>query len=1793
MPKASYDLRDFSAGTITNGDPVDIPDGAASYSLNVSPHSGLGEVTSIVANTELISSVPHMTAMTVINGLEPDTFDLAVNIDRYFILIDDYTKVDTDVLGDFYNIIKQSQVLEDSDPSNWEKTGTNTSGGRKWAVVKTVPNYTYEISGSIDVSHNMNTTPVTIYAVPADTDNAGAPLADSLQTIAGKDQEAGGAFTCVKDNSFKHDFKASTGYTIIVLENGESSASGSATTDFLTGFKVQFSRGGWIWGDLGEELDFTSTSRGLFIASNSSAPRVQHKQRDKANNVIKQYLEKSECLPPNSSNAINNIDQMAWVLEPAFSGTHDNAAESATIMTDAGETFVVDALIGGTIFNDTDGSSGVITDNDEHTVTVAALIGGDDNSWDDADVYRISATGGRTRLMCAVYGVDKIWECVFHDDTIDYYEFLPSKTIAGLTQGVGGLLQTIEPDHVFSWDFEGYTIHKLSVESGSSDIDDGWECSVVDSYALNLDDIGECFIADVAIGICDTNKAYVLFNRLGGLKGEDIILAAIDISSSGTKSIANDGLTPLYKLNGYSHVTAYTGHKQIYRTFIIWDYKADVNPTGPVDFYWLAESEEQPPKYEDGDYAYYTVGNSVQGGTDVGWVNTDKEDICVETKAGGLAVTKHIDANHDCCWFTIEPAEESTGTKWMADSGGYQVGEQVANWLGLADNFFMLAGSTPDGWWTEQSKPQVLSSEKMMVAVVPQKIDSTDNSLQDFRLTESVIFGEEEVATYDETLAYMTSLEDMPWPTAKQDGPHIHDYWEDQNWLINDNAEGGPSRGRDDGSSRDDKRTKYPERKLNLWIATWKWHKKHKTVWGVRVSYWWWGPYNWRWSNPKTALANERDISNETWAQVQRAKGLKNNVDWRALKEALQSYKTKEDIRPLMRSVLNYLDEGKITVFEAPNQQVEVDPLMDYASAGAVLNGFKGGQPWGSWAGSQQKYDGLRAQIMKAFIAAYNKQTRAYPLDQIKHIPMVADSTMPSVWAQFQGYEDGSNNWYVLGSINDAGTFKHSEGAITSTGTGLIALGTTAITWQDRHTGTSNGVFTTQVPNKQGSITVSAENPDITEGWALYKPTTKSIQKRAASGTDGNALESILIAMYTGDLTLTQFNLATSVSNAAGGIYPEGTGYDDYGTDSIFDAGDIKVGLFLDGEAADGDSESYFKSGDTWLYNMSFLYDGYQEGPLMATPVTIGPLTANSDSIDIGVRFQLKNPRITHVQIYRKTDVTLPYRLLKSIEIDTEWDVGDAADATTVAEASDVKMHSSIDFVTKDVGQDGISYEALTGMPETISDTIVNYAESETVGNYLFACRATHPKLIDSEKMIFRSQAGMFSLFNWAQDYLGIPEAPHTLLGAHNRLYAFSNKTMFKIDPYNLVLEQEFVGMGIPGKRSATVIDGLLYLGNKNGIFIFDGHRITKISQTIDDKYLDYWTKSPNMRLTLMNDKKYNSLMVTFDNLGSMSRDNVPADALVYSIDKRKWDIWQIPRPVKAHCINENNELMVCSAASNVDSYDETAQQWKDSEGALIDNDKKYSLYTLHTDLSSNNRLEWSTKTITMNSPSRRKKLKSIKLWGKNVTIGSIETEDGHLFMSTEALARAKMPNKVDSYPYTTVPPIEADAINPGWIIWGLAECIIPSDRDHTGRYAAISNKQVSLVDETTVIWDKSEHPGISDEDWLVYQKSQCEIFGGTWVEAADGTYNTSLVMRELWKKSREGSEPYQSNNDNSYQFWRFTGDAYDSFTDFSTTFKGLKIHLHSTENYEWSESEGKAPVIEGISVTYRDKTLK
>lgn len=73
--------------------------------------------------------------------------------------------------------------------------------------------------------------------------------------------------------------------------------------------------------------------------------------------------------------------------EILYTGAH-TGSNNASVLTDASASWTSDDLIGCRIYNVTDGSSVIITDNDATTVT-GTLAGGTDNDWDTSDAYRI------------------------------------------------------------------------------------------------------------------------------------------------------------------------------------------------------------------------------------------------------------------------------------------------------------------------------------------------------------------------------------------------------------------------------------------------------------------------------------------------------------------------------------------------------------------------------------------------------------------------------------------------------------------------------------------------------------------------------------------------------------------------------------------------------------------------------------------------------------------------------------------------------------------------------------------------------------------------------------------------------------------------------------------------------------------------------------------------------------------------------------------------------------------------------------------------------------------------------------------------------------------------------------------------------------------------------------------------------------------------------------------------------------------------------------------------------------
>lgn len=91
-------------------------------------------------------------------------------------------------------------------------------------------------------------------------------------------------------------------------------------------------------------------------------------------------------------------------------GAH-TGANNAAVLTDTTKYFTVNALVGYTIYNNTDGSSALITANTLNTIT-GVLGGGAENDWDTNDVYYIVENRGVEffdDLLCNSAIVDDSW----------------------------------------------------------------------------------------------------------------------------------------------------------------------------------------------------------------------------------------------------------------------------------------------------------------------------------------------------------------------------------------------------------------------------------------------------------------------------------------------------------------------------------------------------------------------------------------------------------------------------------------------------------------------------------------------------------------------------------------------------------------------------------------------------------------------------------------------------------------------------------------------------------------------------------------------------------------------------------------------------------------------------------------------------------------------------------------------------------------------------------------------------------------------------------------------------------------------------------------------------------------------------------------------------------------------------------------------------------------------------------------------------------------------------------------
>ena len=289
-------------------------------------------------------------------------------------------------------------------------------------------------------------------------------------------------------------------------------------------------------------------------------------------------------------------------------------------------------------------------------------------------------------------------------------------------------------------------------------------------------------------------------------------------------------------------------------------------------------------------------------------------------------------------------------------------------------------------------------------------------------------------------------------------------------------------------------------------------------------------------------------------------------------------------------------------------------------------------------------------------------------------------------------------------------------------------------------------------------------------------------------------------------------------------------------------------------ELSSNNDNSWVGNHGLYRYKLSAILDGYQESAMglqkdIQVSETIeqnifGTTIGESDAVKSSVRvlitvqciddtYTLYNTRLSGYDIYRAniaedgSQIT-EYQLAHTIKFSE--DEGSKSDETL--DSGGTLYYRT--WAINDYGTAGAGFGAITGLPETLNNVNLNYRLSTTIGSYHFVggvyIQETGEK---ARNGIFRSKPAKFDVFDWSNDWLLLPDEPMAIQGFLGRLYAFSTKETFVIDPNTMQILDTFAG-GVIGQRSVAVSEqyGMCY-ANRNGVYLHNGTRSSLISEKI------------------------------------------------------------------------------------------------------------------------------------------------------------------------------------------------------------------------------------------------------------------------------------------------------------------------------------------------------------------------
>lgn len=281
---------------------------------------------------------------------------------------------------------------------------------------------------------------------------------------------------------------------------------------------------------------------------------------------------------------------------------------------------------------------------------------------------------------------------------------------------------------------------------------------------------------------------------------------------------------------------------------------------------------------------------------------------------------------------------------------------------------------------------------------------------------------------------------------------------------------------------------------------------------------------------------------------------------------------------------------------------------------------------------------------------------------------------------------------------------------------------------------------------------------------------------------------------------------------------------------------------------------SYFKTGMTYFYTYSLEYDGIQESPLYlgayativhpALPVGTPPTYINSVSLKVNQQMinGALSRRVTAFKIYiaeangeTATEPETLFRLVEVVDIEEGWSF------TTPNYVKEIT----------DTGLFGSSYEAETGISQTLTRNYVNYEIDTQFQGYHFVARCYVPGIDqkrggvdDASRMLFRSKQDCFDQFDWSNDFCMLPKIPTAIVAYNGSIFVYAENESYRINPIGLYVEDIYEGIGVPCERSLCVTEMGMFLCNRDNIYYHDGKNLapigTPIRTIVNPTYAEY-----------------------------------------------------------------------------------------------------------------------------------------------------------------------------------------------------------------------------------------------------------------------------------------------------------------------------------------------------------------